>query len=200
MNFMEWKAALQSSVSYIRSDAAETTPDDGDDQEIVELLSFALTDPDPLVRTCAAESLGNCHMDTARSALRTAIANEKVELPMAFMLCSLGMIGEPIDYDVLTSRFADNNNSQRIAISSAEGLVHLTVNNAITSITSAFLSSADQPNIVGLPALERIVNRMNRAFAHIENVAKERIEVAEIAAEKEYLRIIIKSIDERLVE
>jgi HEAT repeats len=198
MNFVAWKDALQSSDSYIRSHAAETTPDDGDDQEIVELLSIALTDFDSLVRTCAAESLGNCHVETARNALRTAIVNEKEELPMAYMLCSLGMIGQPIDYDVLVSKFADNNSPQRIAISSAEGLFHLTVNNTITAITSAFLTSVDQQDRVGLPALERIVNRMNRTFAYIENVAKERINISENALEKEYLKKIIKSVDERL--
>jgi HEAT repeat protein len=200
MKFQDWKDALKSPEASIRSDAADALPVDGEDEAVVALLARALSDEDELVRTCAADSLGHCHLESARSALRVAIATERQELPLAYMLCSLGMIGDPVDYTVLSSKLLDKTSSTRIIIDSAEGIVHLALSNSVSAICDEYLKSMDQLDRVGLPSLQRIVSQMNRAIAHIEKIARAQISIAGRASEKEGLQNILDRIEKRLTD
>jgi hypothetical protein len=194
VNFEDWKLLIRSQVSSDRSNAADELPEDGDDEEVVALLTKALFDEDELVRTCAAASLGDCNMESARQALREAVSKESDDLALGYVLGSLGMIGGIEDFEVLLSKLTAETSTRRIRIDSAEGIVHLALNNAVPLITREYTNSFTELDVVGLPALERIVERMNEVFSHIKNIVHTRLPGAKLPSEKEYLLKILEAI------
>ncbi len=198
MKFEEWKNLILSSDRSDRTDAADELPDDGDDEEVVVLLNQALQDDDELVRTCAAGSLGNCHTESARRALRAAIPGELDEIALGYMLGSLGMIGGPEDFESLVAKFTDQSSSRRVRLDSAEGIAHLALNAVLPFITSEYENSHDEQDVVGLPAVERIVAHMNKEISHIDRIARTRLPNTKRPNEVASLNKIIATIKERL--
>jgi HEAT repeat protein len=120
--FAEWRELIQSPDVHNRSHAANMLPEGGDDEEVVALLTAALGDADEFVRTCAADSLGNCHLDSAREALRKAAATEKSELALSYILVSLAMIGELHDIQLMLPYLHDSSTSHRLKVNAAEAV------------------------------------------------------------------------------
>jgi hypothetical protein len=195
MNFDEWKAAIQDPAK--RSEALDVLPEDGHDEEVVNILREVLCSPEWLDRTSAAELLGNCHTESARVALRKSIAQEKNEVALGYMICSLGMIGNPIDYTLLISKLSEENISPRMKIDLAEALLHLAVNNSVSTISAEYQRSTSEQDTVGIPALLRIVECMNEAFAHIEKQVLSRRDKATTGIEKGGIEDILKAVRER---
>lgn len=122
MPFLEWRELIQSSNVDDRSIAANMLPEGGDDEEVVALLAAALGDADELVRTCAADSLGNCYLESAREALRKAAATEKSELALSYILVSLAIIGELHDIQLMLPYLHDSSTSHRLKVNAAEAV------------------------------------------------------------------------------
>jgi hypothetical protein len=74
-------------------EAANSPPADVAPLKTVPLLIRALNDEDELVRTCAADSLGEFLCDEARHALRARVRKERNALARGYALKSLGRIG-----------------------------------------------------------------------------------------------------------
>lgn len=101
MDFEEWKRLISSPDFSDRSYAADELPN-GPSKAVVSLLVKCLDDPAPIVRACAADTLGALPATKeSLAALRTAVVREPNELARSFALSSLGGIGELEDIDLL---------------------------------------------------------------------------------------------------
>lgn len=120
LTFNEWKALLKSLESADRSYAADNPPEDSR-REVVRLLIKCLSDPDELVRTCAADSLGMYPTTTVRKVLRIHIDREQDQLAKAYTVSSLGAVGTLDDIGRLAEVLSTDSDAQ-IQIHAALGL------------------------------------------------------------------------------
>jgi hypothetical protein len=125
--FEIWKSMIQSRNAEVRSTAADNPPELGEDKEIVRLLAAVLqNDEDDHARTCAADSLGYFHLDSARDALRIAVFKEKNEVALGYVITSLGMIGELGDLILLVSKLDPTSSHKRSQCATREAILCIT--------------------------------------------------------------------------
>ena len=110
IKFDEWKRLVLSASASDRSYAADELPD-GPEKPIVRLLVGCLEDSDPLVRTCAADTLGALPTKVSLEALRNAVGREPDELARSFAYSSLGSVGELDDIGRLIEAIRSESNS-----------------------------------------------------------------------------------------
>jgi HEAT repeat protein len=192
MNFVQWKKLLASEDSSDRSHAADILPDDGEDEDVAKLLVEALGDSDELVRTCAADSLGNIFLDTARRGLRARIAVETLDLPKAYMLCSLGLIGDDEDLEILVREYLGKTTAQRVKRDAAEGLLHLVNTNLVLDMI-AYTEQSNETDS-GYLRLERTTEQLLKSLSAIEQSCRKRVDLSNSQAIQEPLDIILNMI------
>ena len=120
MNFETWKTLITSQDSADRVDAADQTPD-ASPNEFIPFLLECLNDSHPLVRTCAADTLGDFSDDHVREGLRNMVVVEEDELAKAYAIASLGEVGTMNDLKLLI-RIFESNPSSTIRLRTAKGM------------------------------------------------------------------------------
>src|SRR4051794_27121228 len=90
MNLDRWLVLMRSPEPADRVEAADTLPDSGASPEVTNLLMTALSDADPLVRTCAADTIGHIRTEDVRQRIRQCLVTENDSLAKAHLLSSLG--------------------------------------------------------------------------------------------------------------
>lgn len=110
----DWKARLTSDDDTERAKAAEKPPEQCP-QEVREALIGRLEDCEPLVRTCAAESLEAFPSGRVREALRSALASEQDSLSRGYLLLSLASMAEAVDLSILLQEFQHADSKMALA-------------------------------------------------------------------------------------
>jgi HEAT repeat protein len=99
---------MSSLESADRVEAADTLPDSGVSPEVVELLMMALSDTDPLVRACAADTIGQIRTEDVRQRIQQCLVVESDSLAKAYLLSSLGAMENAEDLPVLSSALSSS--------------------------------------------------------------------------------------------
>jgi HEAT repeat protein len=178
MDYDTWKALLSSADSSDRSEAADIVPEGGEAAEVVRDLMNTLRDPVPLVRTCAADTLGYFECEEARQALRARLALETDELARAYVLSSLGEIGQIKDLrpiiDVLTS-----DTPKMIRAHAAYGLLALAIDQGIAVAADLCDGQDEHARSKCFSHLDILVEDMLHALAIIKWLAEKHLRVDE---------------------
>jgi HEAT repeats len=194
MTFEEWSRAIQSTSASERLDAADDPPfDDPNEGEVVRLLALTLNDSHHLVRVCVADSLGDFDSEESRKALRRAIRLETDEMVVGHALISLGMVGEEEDFSVFAKFFGKADAGLEIRIGRSEGLMHLSLRKALSSLVQVYRDGLNSAPPDGLTSLERIVERMHETNTELCLLAQERLKETSSDFEREILQSIISS-------
>lgn len=104
MDLNEWNRLISSKVASDRSHAADDIPDDISDDKldgVVLRLLKCLEDPDALVRTCAADTLGMFPETRVRNRLRRSLKAETDPMAKSYIISSLGAVGDIADLTTL---------------------------------------------------------------------------------------------------
>jgi HEAT repeat protein len=189
--FTEWRELIQSPDVHDRSTAANMLPEGGDDEEVVALLAAALGDVDELVRTCAADSLGSCHLESAREALRKAATTEKSHLALSYILVSLAMIGELHDIQLMLPYLHDSSTSHRLRIDAAEAVQRLVLDKVGYPMLRGALGVYDPKYGWSSNPLIRTVDSYREFVAAVKSEALAKLEHAEYRSDLERLRKLI---------
>ena len=134
MKYETWIKLLESEESADRVEAADHLPD-VEPRKIIPHLITCLHDEEPLVRTCAADSLGSFRTHDVRQALIEFISTESDQLALAYGLDSLGAIGTFEDIPLLLSHLVTNA-TPLTRINTMTGLLLCVQYNTLLELTS----------------------------------------------------------------
>lgn len=133
MDFDRWKTLITSAESADRSEAADLLPEAGPMNEVKELLFRALNDDDALVRTCAADTVGEIRSDDVRSRILQRLEIEHDDLTRSKLLSSLGAMECIRDIPLLTSEI-ETADSPGVRVHAAYGLLLSCAEHALSVI------------------------------------------------------------------
>ena len=172
MDFEEWKRLITSREPADRSDAADVIPDQAKPEEVVPYLITALQDPVELVRTCAADTLGSYHGDDVAKALRAALQKENDPLTKAYVLSSLGTVGELNDLPRFVEALQNETHPQ-IQVHAALGLAFCATSNAIKQFLIGIEASGAVKTAAANTFGEYLEDLREHADIVVDRIAKE---------------------------
>jgi HEAT repeat protein len=108
MKLERWLSLINSPEPTDRAEAADALPDSGTNPEVVSHLLTALSDSDPVVRACAADTLGDVKSQVVRQGILERLAIESDSLAKAHLLSSLGAMENGEDLALLTSELTSD--------------------------------------------------------------------------------------------
>lgn len=132
MKLEQWLALMRSAEPADRVEAADMLPEADISSEVVDMLLAALRDEDALVRTCAADTVGDIDAELVRTTILERIEEEKDDLARAHLLSSLGAMEHPEDMGLLVDNLKTSI-SPVIRLHAAYGLVMSSVRQAVKS-------------------------------------------------------------------
>jgi len=103
MNFDDWKRLIQHRESSQRAHAADQLPDSGDQSTVISHLIACLDDPEPVVRVCAADTLGQFPVQQVRQRLLALLTTETDDLVKSYLVLSLAAMKNVNDLSVIAN-------------------------------------------------------------------------------------------------
>ena len=199
MDLNTWKSLITSGEPSDRSAAADVIPDGGTAEELVPYLAICLKDPDSLVRTCAAETIGCFPGDAARVALLEALASESDPLTRAYLLSSLGGIGGLEDVRVILDELGGESHPI-IRLHGATGLLSCVQRHWYATMKSALMAADDAAKGTSASDLLNYVEEHLSVFEEIAVLVEEAAPTTETRTTLDKLSEIKKLISSKLRE
>lgn len=172
-----WLDLISSPESADRAEAADTLPDSGASPEVVSRLLTALSDADPLVRTCAADTLGEVKSEDVRQKILERPAVENDSLARAHLLSSLGAMENGDDLPLLSSALTSD--EIQVRLHAAHGLLMCCTGPALDVI----VAGCDDGHWKQRTAAFSTLDAATALFRHMIATAKETAERHRAAAE-----------------
>ena len=187
-----WLEALGSDDDDERIAAAEAPPEDAPEAEIVAALIPLLGDANPLVRLCAAETLGQFPGTSTAVALREYVSREPDPLGRAYGLSSLGLAGEPADLALLAAESASDRPAE-VRIHALVGAYELARRAATAGLASLLRHEAPETRSSAAEALVSVLgvhDDEEAALAALEERARDE----PIPAQREELADLLREL------
>lgn len=190
MDYDTWKVLLNSAESADRSEAADVVPEGAESAQVVRDLANALGDPVPLVRTCAADTLGNFECDDARQALRAQLSAETDVLTRAYVLSSLAQIGQIRDLRLIIDALTSDAPGM-IRAHAAYGLLELAIEQGIAATANLCDDQDEAVRSKCFSHLDIIVEAMLHALRHIKSLAEKHQGMDETGVARSHIEHIL---------
>lgn len=177
MDFDRWKALITSAESADRVEAADILPDSGPTREIKELLLGALADDYALVRTCAADTVGEIRSDDVRSRILQRLETERDDLTRSKLLSSLGAMENIRDIPLLASEL-EIAGSPVLRVHAAYGLLLSCTEHALRALLTECEDVDWRRRTTAFSALANTVDLLGDAISQAKEAAERHKESA----------------------
>lgn len=199
MKLAQWTEFMMSSESADRAEAADQLPDEGALPEVVDKLVNSLKDADPLVRSCAAETLGMIDVAEVREELRNRLKFESDALVISYVISSLGEIGVLSDLDTIAS-YLDENNDHKIRTSAAFALCTLSIRFSMGVVAQMCVSSDKKITPRAFATLRHLTELFRRCILDAKSLAEAKSTSPSSGIEKDAIeRILERKLDSAIL-
>jgi HEAT repeat len=181
MDFEEWRTLIQHAQSSERAHAADQLPDSGERTAIVDCLLACLSDPVPIVRACAADTLCEFPVPEVRQGILFRLKQETDDLVVGYLVQSLSAMKNPDDLPTILEH-TRKDTPKAIRVRALCGLVESTVSISIAELVRLCDDSDGVYRGLAFQALHSIRQTMCTKTTEIVDSAMKHKDDTEISA------------------
>lgn len=192
-----WFALIKSTEPADRAEAADMLPEGKTSRQVVDALLVALDDEDALVRTCAADTIGEIDDERVRTSILERMGVETDDLVRAHLLSSLAAMNHPEDLAVLVTEL-NASKSSLVRLHAAYGLILSSLKQAMQVIVGSCDASDLKEQTKAFSAMVVVTDVLSDTLQDIKKIAEDHHEAVKSETMTRVARDHVTSILKRL--